>query len=182
MISSSPESAAPALASARDKVGHGIGHAVTGETNGDITSERSVRQAILRGARQTCPACGKGKLFHAFLKVSDACPACGEALHHHRVDDAPAYFTMAIVAHVVVGGLLSVEQAFAPPTWVQLSIWLPATVIMSLLLLPRIKGMLIGLQWALRMHGFGGKADEAEPEPLPDGPTPATATAGRRAQ
>ena len=34
---------------------------------------------------------------------------------------------------------------------------------LSLLLLPRIKGAMVGLQWARRMHGFGGKASEAEP-------------------
>ncbi len=129
--------------------------------------ERAVMPALLRGARTTCPACGRGPLYRAFLKVHDTCPSCGEALHHQRADDAPAYFTMVIVGHVVVGGLLSVEQAFAPPSWVQLSIWLPATVILSLLLLPRVKGMLIGMQWALRMHGFGGKEDQPEPEPLP---------------
>jgi len=61
---------------------------------------------------------------------------------------------MFIVGHVVVGGLLSFEQNFAPPTWVQLAIWLPAAFVMSLALLPRVKGLLVGLQWALRMHGF----------------------------
>ena len=129
--------------------------------------ERNVKPAVLRGAAQLCPACGKGRLFRAFLKVHDACPACGEALHHQRADDAPAYFTMVLVAHVVVGGLLAMEQAFAPPSWLQLSIWLPMTLVLSLLLLPRIKGMLIGAQWALRMHGFGGAADVAIPEPMP---------------
>ena len=136
-------------------------------------TERPVRQAMLRGARQTCPACGQSPLYRAFLKVHDTCPGCGEELHHQRADDAPAYFTMVVVAHVAVGGLLVVEKAFAPPSWLQLSIWLPMTVILSLALLPRIKGMLIGLQWALRMHGFGGKADEAIPEPVPDAPRPA---------
>lgn len=129
--------------------------------------ERAVPQAILRGGSMTCPACGRGALYRAFLKVHETCPHCGEALHHQRADDAPAYFTMVIVAHVVVGGLLSLEQAFAPPSWVQLAIWLPLTVLLSLILLPRIKGMLIGLQWALKMHGFGGAADEPVPEPLP---------------
>ena len=33
----------------------------------------------------------------------------------------------------------------------------PALLIMSLWLLPRVKGALVGLQWALRMHGFDGK-------------------------
>ena len=129
-----------------------------------------MRTAVLRGARQTCPACGAAPLYRAFLKVNDACQDCGEALHHQRADDAPAYFTMVIVAHVVVGGLLAMEKAYAPPSWVQLSIWLPLTVLLSLLLLPRIKGALIGLQWALRMHGFGGLPDQAIPEPVADRP------------
>ena len=94
-------------------------------------------------------------MFGKFLKVADACDHCGEELHHQRADDAPPYFTMFIVGHVVVGGLLVVEKKFHPETWVQLAIWLPLTVGLSLWLLPRIKGALIGLQWAWRMHGFG---------------------------
>ncbi len=137
------------------------------ETFPGLTRERPVPQAVLRGWRQTCPACGRSPLFRAFLKVKDACGGCNEALHHQRADDAPAYFTMVVVGHVIVGGLLSVEQAYAPPSWVQLSIWLPLTVVLSLLLLPRIKGMLVGLQWALRMHGFGGEAEKPVLEPLP---------------
>ena len=34
--------------------------------------------------------------------------------------------------------------------------WLTVTVLMSLLLLPRMKGAVVGQQWALFMHGFGG--------------------------
>ena len=139
------------------------------------TVDRSVAAAMMCGARQRCPACGKGRLFRAFLKVNEACPVCAEALHHQRADDAPAYFTMVVVAHVVVGGILVLEKAMAPATWVQLVIWLPLTAILSLALLPRIKGMLVGLQWALRMHGFGGSSDAAEPDPA------ATTQAGAQA-
>lgn len=62
---------------------------------------------------------------------------------------------MLITGHVIVGGILVLEQLFAPPTWVQLTIWMPLLVLLSLWLLPRIKGALIGYQWAFRMHGFG---------------------------
>jgi uncharacterized protein (DUF983 family) len=75
---------------------------------------------------------------------------------------------MVVVGHVVVGGVLALEQTYAPPSWVHLVIWLPTIIIMSLLLLPRVKGALVGLQWALRMHGFGGHADEVEPLPDPE--------------
>jgi uncharacterized protein (DUF983 family) len=117
---------------------------------------RDFARAMWRGFLERCPNCGKGRLFGKYLKVSDACPVCGEALHHHRADDAPAYFTILVVGHFVVGGALSLERGFSPPTWVHLAIWLPVTLIASLLLLPRVKGALVGLQWALYMHGFDG--------------------------
>lgn len=127
--------------------------------------ERSVWTAIKHGMRQLCPACGKGRMFGKYLKVSHTCASCSEALHHQRADDAPPYFTMSIVAHVVIAGVLIAERVYAPPTWVHLAIWLPMTVLLSLWLLPRVKGALVGLQWALRMHGFGGTPDEVETPP-----------------
>ena len=84
--------------------------------------KRSIQDAMLRGWRQRCPACGEGTLFRAYLKVVDACPQCGEDLHHHRADDAPPYFTMVVVGHVVIAGVLLLEQAYAPPSWVHLAI------------------------------------------------------------
>lgn len=117
---------------------------------------RPIIRSLWRGALRRCPNCGDGKMFHAYLKVSDECPACGEELHHQRADDAPPYIVITIVAHVVVGALLSAEMTYQPPVWLHMAIWLPLTVVLSLLLLPPVKGALVGLQWALRMHGFGG--------------------------
>ena len=124
------------------------------------TGERSVLLSLLRGARLSCPACGKGAMFRRYLKVADSCPACGEALHHHRADDAPPYFTIVIVGHVVVGLMLAVEMAYRPPLWLHAAIWLPLTLLLALLLLPPIKGALVGLQWALLMHGFDPDAKD----------------------
>ena len=127
---------------------------------------RSVREAMLRGAGMHCPACGKGAIYRSFLKVADSCPSCDEELHHQRADDAPPYFTMLIVGHIVVAAVMYVEKAFAPELWVHALLWTPLILALTLVLLPRIKGALIGLQWALRMHGFGGSAgDEAVPAP-----------------
>lgn len=133
---------------------------------------RDVARSIWRGFRQRCPSCGKGGLFGKYLKVRDACPSCGEELHHHRTDDAPPYFTILIVGHVIVGGALALERAAAPATWVHLSLWLPLILLGSLVLLPRVKGALVGLQWALHMHGFGGpeNADVVPVAPAAPGP------------
>jgi uncharacterized protein (DUF983 family) len=118
-------------------------------------AERALWPALMRGWRQTCPCCGTTRLYAAFLKVEPVCKSCRTELHHQRADDAPPYFTMFIVGHVVVAGLLFVERKYQPEIWLHLAIWLPLTVGLSLWLLPRIKGAFIAQQWALRMHGFG---------------------------
>lgn len=124
---------------------------------------RDVPGAMLRGALHRCPACGRGPLFRAYLKVSDACPACGEALHHQRADDAPPYVTIFVIGHLVVAAVLAVDLAYAWPLWLHALVWTPVTVGLCLAVLPSAKGALVGLQWALRMHGFGGTPDAPEP-------------------
>ncbi len=118
--------------------------------------ERDKWQALWRGFKGRCPKCGEGKIFRAYLKVNDTCPSCGEELFHQRADDAPPYFTIMIVGHIIGGGMLYVEEVNDNlPLWIHMAIWPALTVILALTLLPRIKGALVGLQWALRMHGFG---------------------------
>jgi uncharacterized protein (DUF983 family) len=128
--------------------------------SGEARPPRDVRRAMWRGFARRCPACGAAALFGRYLKVRDACPGCGEALHRHRADDAPAYFTILIVGHIVVGAVLPVERAFSPPLWLHGLLWGPLTLWLTLALLPRIKGSIVGLQWALYMHGFGAQAEE----------------------
>lgn len=132
-----------------------------------IRRKRNLADALLRGARLKCPACGSGRLFRAYLKVADHCPDCQEALYHHRADDAPPYVAIVIVGHVIVAGMLMLEKAMAPPQWLHMVLWLPLAVILSLVLLPRIKGSIVGLQWANQMHGFGvyPDPDDAKHDP-----------------
>ncbi|MEZ5841833.1 MAG: DUF983 domain-containing protein [Hyphomicrobiales bacterium] len=102
-------------------------------------------------------------MFSAYLAVADACPACDENLSHQRADDLPPYLTILILGHLIVGAALSVEMTWHPPVWLQLAILAPLTVIAALLLLPRLKGAIVGEQWALYMHGFDpDHVEEAE--------------------
>jgi len=121
---------------------------------------RPLLSALGRGWRTRCPRCAKGGVFRGYLKVRSNCPVCSLAFHHHRADDAPPYFTIMIVGHIVVGGMLWLETAAHPPTWVHMALWLPLTAVLTLALLPLVKGSLIGLQWALRMHGFDSSASD----------------------
>lgn len=127
--------------------------------------ERAIGPALTNGFRMRCPACGEGKLYGGYLKVNEHCPACGEELWHHRADDAPPYMVITIVGHIVVPLLLAVEMALHPALWIHMIIWLPMTLILALVLLPPVKGALIGYQWVMRMHGFDPNDPERDPVP-----------------
>ncbi|HEY0328907.1 MAG TPA: DUF983 domain-containing protein [Rhodopseudomonas sp.] len=116
--------------------------------------KRPLFTAMKRGFFGRCPRCGEGKLFRAFLKVDDHCSVCQLDFTPHRADDLPAYLVIVIVGHLVVPIVLWVETNYSPAVPLQLAIYLPLTLILSLGLLQPVKGAVVGLQWAFRMHGF----------------------------
>lgn len=126
---------------------------------------RPVMQAMARGLLGRCPHCGKGRLFRSFVKTVDACEACGEEIHHHRADDLPAYLVVVILGHIIVGAFMGVEASSTLSTWQHLAIWIPLTIILAVAMLRPVKGAVVGLQWALYMHGFGGESDQVEAHP-----------------
>ncbi len=117
--------------------------------------ERGIRPALLRGWRRRCPNCGQGPLMKSYLKVRESCPVCDQELHHHRADDGPAYLTILIVGHIMAPMLIWVFTAFRPDPMVLATSFTVGCVALSLYLLPRLKGAIVGFQWAKRMHGFG---------------------------
>ena len=125
----------------------------------DAGEHRDVWRAMRRGFMGRCPACGEGRIYASFLKIAERCPSCGEELHHHRADDAPPYFTIFIVGHFVIAALLAFDDYWPDaPLWLHAVLWSSVIVLASVWLLPLVKGALIGLQWATRMHGFGAAA------------------------
>lgn len=127
-----------------------------------LREERSRRTAMWRGLRGQCPQCGTKTLFRKYLKISDTCSACGLALSGHQADDAPPYFTIFIVGHVIVPVALIVERSYTPPLYVHAIMFCLLAIIVSLISLPLVKGAVVGLQWALRMHGFASDGPENE--------------------
>lgn len=113
----------------------------------------STLTAILRGARGRCPRCGEGRLLHHYLKMVDHCPVCGEAYGHYRTDDAAPWLTILVVGHITVPIILIVELNFQLPMAVALAIYLPLIVGLTLLLLPRCKGVMAAILWALKAEG-----------------------------
>jgi uncharacterized protein (DUF983 family) len=130
---------------------------MTDQTLG-LENDRPVGEALRRGWRCRCPNCGSGPLMRGYLTVRDTCPVCSEELFHQRADDGPAYLTILIVGHLLAPLILWAFVTFRPDPLVLASVLSVATVALSLFLLPRLKGMVVAMQWAKRMHGFGGRA------------------------
>lgn len=121
---------------------------------------RSLPEAMRRGLFCRCPHCGEGSLFRSFVKPVTNCSVCEEDYTAQRADDLPAYLTVMIVGHVVVAAFFFIEAYMVMSLMGYMSILVPMTIVLSLLILQPIKGATIGLQWALFMHGFGGKSAE----------------------
>lgn len=122
----------------------------------EIIEERPLRLALARGWRRCCPSCGGGPMMSGYLTVRKSCPSCGEPLHHHRADDMPAWATILIVGHLIAPFMIMLETSYSPPLWIHWAIWPTLTLALVFWLLPRIKGMVVAMQWSWRMHGFGG--------------------------
>jgi uncharacterized protein (DUF983 family) len=111
----------------------------------------SLFTAIGRGLTGRCPVCGKGRLFDGFLRVVSECEHCHAPLGLARADDAPPYFTMLIVGHIVIPLMLITQKQYDPTTWMLTAIFVPLTLVLSVGLLRPVKGATVGLMMAFNM-------------------------------
>lgn len=120
-------------------------------------TRNSIGTTLWRGVKRTCPNCGKSNLFAGFLTLVPQCANCGLAIGHMRADDFPPYITIMIVGHIVVPGFLLSEKLWAPSISAHLAVWLPITLLLTFLTLPRVKGLVVG--WMLHL---GLRGDETQ--------------------
>jgi|FLOH01.1.fsa_nt_gi uncharacterized protein (DUF983 family) len=123
------------------------------ENNNYSREAYTMMSSIIRGLKRTCPHCGQGHIFKGYLKLSDHCSNCHAPTGEIRADDLPPYLTILLVGHLVVPSLLFVEVVYHPELWVQMTIWPALTLILTLSILPFIKGAAIGLMWHLKLKG-----------------------------
>jgi uncharacterized protein (DUF983 family) len=117
------------------------------------TKRASTLTAIWRGARGRCPRCGEGQLLHHYLKMVDRCSVCGEPYGHYRTDDAAPWLTILVVGHITVPFVVLAEINFQPPLAAMLAVSLPLIVGLTLVLLPRCKGVIAAVLWAMKAEG-----------------------------
>lgn len=117
--------------------------------------QRNFLTGLGRGMARRCPNCGRGRLFDGYLKVRPTCDACGHANGVYPADDAPPYFTILLVGHLIIAPLLAVGFLWTLPTAVIVAVTLPALLVATLALLPLVKGAVVGAHWAIGMARSG---------------------------
>jgi len=118
--------------------------------------KRDVWLAARRGLRLSCPACGHGRLMAGYLRQAEGCFHCGERTGDIRADDAPAWATILLVGHLISPVFFVFATPKSDATWLPFVVIAALVIGLTLLLLPRMKGLFVGLIWASR-------AGEAEP-------------------
>ena len=117
---------------------------------------RDVWLAIRRGLKLSCPACGRGRIMAGYLRQAEGCLHCGERTGDIRADDGPAWATILLVGHLISPFFFVFANRDADAVWIPFLVVAGLVVGLTLLLLPRMKGLFVGLIWASR-------AGDAEP-------------------
>ena len=109
---------------------------------------RPLAQPALTGALLGhCPRCGAPTLFRRVASFRDRCDRCGLDYTGFDVGDAAAPFLIFLVGAVVVVGAIWLELAVSPPWWVHVAVWLPLTLVLTLVSLRIAKGVLLALEY-----------------------------------
>ena len=82
---------------------------------------------FIRGLRQRCPVCGKGKVFRGIFTTYERCPVC-----HFVYEREPGYYTGAIAVNLIATELLiaivavpvAASQAFSIPAMIVIGVLL----------------------------------------------------------
>lgn len=104
---------------------------------------------VLRGLGHRCPECGRGKLYARYLKQVEACGVCGAPVGRIRAEDGPPWLTVLVLGPFLAGLTFISSRHENWPLWITLPALGAFAILAVLMLLPRIKGAIIGLLWAM---------------------------------
>lgn len=101
-------------------------------------------EAAIKGC---CPRCGSGPLFAGLIRFAPRCTACGLDFQAFNVGDGAATFLILIVGAIVTVLAVSLELSRSPPWWVHALLWVPLTIMLTLVLLRFSKALLLGQEY-----------------------------------
>ncbi len=108
--------------------------------------------ALFRGIRRRCPCCGEAPAFNGYLKVVESCTVCRTPLSLYPTDDGPAYLTMLLIGHIVVGPTLMFPFIWTTPLQYLMPSLIAIFGVLTLIALPFVKGAFLSLLWYLGLQ------------------------------
>jgi uncharacterized protein (DUF983 family) len=118
-----------------------------------LTNEVPLGLAMKRGFLGRCPSCGKTPLFRSYLNQVQSCSNCGAEFGRIQADDAAPWLTIIVVGHVFLPLIFFVDMGAVMPFWAGVWVWAALFSGLSLIVLPRAKGMFIAILWVTRAQG-----------------------------
>jgi uncharacterized protein (DUF983 family) len=109
---------------------------------------RNLLIGLQRGLSRKCPACGQTALFDGYLQLHPVCSACGSENGRYPSDDFAPYLTIFLVLHIFVPLLVLMDNTWDMSVWLEGVIALPFFLAVTLMMLPFVKGGVIGFAWA----------------------------------
>ena len=81
------------------------------------------------------------------MRFAPKCRGCGLDFASFNVGDGPAAFLTLILGTIIVGLAVWLQLAFDPPLWVQMTVWIPLALGLTVLALRIAKAALLGAEY-----------------------------------
>jgi uncharacterized protein (DUF983 family) len=130
---------------------------MTDPREGGVTAPPPVQAAIMG----LCPRCGERSLFAGMVAFAAKCGRCGLDFTVFNVGDGPAAFLTLILGTIIVGLAIWLQLEFDPPLWVQMIVWIPVALILTVLALRVAKAALLGAEY--RNAAREGRIEDVAP-------------------
>ena len=102
------------------------------------------------GLHGCCPRCGAKTLFRTFLAFADTCANCGLDFREFNVGDGPVVFLTLGIGTIITILAVVVELAFQPGFLIHALLWIPLSLVLTVLTLRVAKGWLLALEFRNR--------------------------------
>lgn len=117
-----------------------------------------IKQTLKRGFFAKCPECGKGKLLKKYTTPNKSCSNCNLNFEPLRADDGPAWATILITGHLTMPFTFFLFDIGMETIWLIITLSIIFISILSLIILPRAKGMFMAMIW-----NISGSEDDTKP-------------------
>ncbi len=121
--------------------------------NDSIDPDIKERQSLIAAAFfGNCPSCAERTLFDGVMigggaNFAPKCTHCDLDYDAFNVGDGPAAFITFLMGALIVTLALTLELSLQPPFYVHVLLWVPLTIVMTILSLRVAKGALITLEY-----------------------------------